>query len=120
LKKKLNMDFKRYKILGAFNPVFAYEAFKLLDQVSVNPLSLKNFTDCFLNSWLYFVRDNCFISIYCPAFHALFYEAMDSMKISIPHGREYGDCGYQRATPETEEMIGLIDKGEPDMPVNDQ
>ena len=33
LKKKLNVDFKRYKILGACNPPFAYEALKLEDKI---------------------------------------------------------------------------------------
>ena len=33
LKKKLNVDFKRYKILGACNPAFAYEALKLEDKI---------------------------------------------------------------------------------------
>jgi uncharacterized protein (DUF302 family) len=29
LKKKINVDFKKYKILGACNPPFAYEALKV-------------------------------------------------------------------------------------------
>lgn len=33
LKKKLNVDFKGYKILGACNPHFAYEALKLEDKI---------------------------------------------------------------------------------------
>lgn len=33
LKKKLNVDFKRYKILGACNPPFAYKALKLEDKI---------------------------------------------------------------------------------------
>jgi uncharacterized protein (DUF302 family) len=33
LKKKLNVDFKRYKIFGACNPPFAYEALKLEDKI---------------------------------------------------------------------------------------
>lgn len=33
LKKKLNIDFKRYKILGACNPALAYEALKLEDKI---------------------------------------------------------------------------------------
>ncbi len=33
LKKKLNVDFKRYKILGACNPPFAYKALQTEDQV---------------------------------------------------------------------------------------
>lgn len=32
-KKKLNVDFKKYKILGACNPKFAYEALKAEDKV---------------------------------------------------------------------------------------
>lgn len=33
LKKKLNVDFKQYKILGACNPPFAYEALKLENKI---------------------------------------------------------------------------------------
>ncbi len=33
LKKKLNVDFKKYKILGACNPPFAYEALKSEDKI---------------------------------------------------------------------------------------
>lgn len=33
LKKKLDVDFKRYKILGACNPPFAYEALKTEDKI---------------------------------------------------------------------------------------
>lgn len=35
LKKKIDVDFRRYKILGACNPHFAYEAFKLEDKIGV-------------------------------------------------------------------------------------
>lgn len=35
LKKKLNVDFKKYKILGACNPHFAYKALKLEDKIGV-------------------------------------------------------------------------------------
>jgi uncharacterized protein (DUF302 family) len=33
LKKKLDVDFKKYKILGACNPPFAYQALQLEDKV---------------------------------------------------------------------------------------
>lgn len=33
LKKKLDVDFKQYKILGACNPPFAYEALKLENKI---------------------------------------------------------------------------------------
>jgi uncharacterized protein (DUF302 family) len=33
LKKKLNVDFKKYKILGACNPQFAYEALKAENKI---------------------------------------------------------------------------------------
>jgi uncharacterized protein (DUF302 family) len=33
LKKKLNADFRRYKILGACNPAFAYEALQAEDKI---------------------------------------------------------------------------------------
>ena len=33
LKQKLNVDFRRYKILGACNPHFAYEALKAEDNI---------------------------------------------------------------------------------------
>lgn len=33
LKQKLDVDFKKYKILGACNPLFAYEAFKAEDKI---------------------------------------------------------------------------------------
>jgi len=33
LKEKLNVDFKKYKILGACNPPFAYEALKSEDKI---------------------------------------------------------------------------------------
>lgn len=35
LKKKINVEFKGYKILGACNPTFAYEALKLEDKIGV-------------------------------------------------------------------------------------
>ena len=35
LKKKIDVDFKKYKILGACNPHFAYKALKSEDKVSV-------------------------------------------------------------------------------------
>lgn len=34
-KKKLNVDFKKYKILGACNPQFAYKAIKAEDKIGV-------------------------------------------------------------------------------------
>jgi len=33
LKKKIDVDFKKYKILGACNPPFAYEALKAEDKI---------------------------------------------------------------------------------------
>ena len=33
LKKKLNVDFRRYRILGACNPRFAYEALQAEDEI---------------------------------------------------------------------------------------
>lgn len=33
LKKKLNVDFKKYKILGACNPPFAYQALQMEDKI---------------------------------------------------------------------------------------
>jgi uncharacterized protein (DUF302 family) len=35
LKKKIDVDFKRYKILGACNPSFAYEALQAEDKIGV-------------------------------------------------------------------------------------
>lgn len=35
LKKKLNVDFRRYKILGACNPPFAYQALQAEDKIGV-------------------------------------------------------------------------------------
>ena len=35
LKKKLGVDFKNYKILGACNPVFAYEALQIEDKIGL-------------------------------------------------------------------------------------
>lgn len=35
LKKKLNVDFKKYKILGACNPSFAYQALQTEDKIGM-------------------------------------------------------------------------------------
>ncbi|MDZ4383242.1 MAG: DUF302 domain-containing protein, partial [Thermodesulfovibrionia bacterium] len=35
LKKKLNVDFRKYKILGACNPPFAYQALQSEDKVGL-------------------------------------------------------------------------------------
>lgn len=35
LKKKLNVDFRRYTILGACSPTFAYEALQVEDKIGV-------------------------------------------------------------------------------------
>jgi uncharacterized protein (DUF302 family) len=35
LKKKLNVDFKKYKILGACNPPFAYKALQSEDKIGI-------------------------------------------------------------------------------------
>jgi uncharacterized protein (DUF302 family) len=35
LKKKIDVDFKKYKILGACNPPFAYEALRAEDKIGV-------------------------------------------------------------------------------------
>ena len=35
LKKKLNVDFRKYKILGACNPPFAYKALQLEDKIGL-------------------------------------------------------------------------------------
>ena len=35
LKKKLDVDFKNYKILGACNPPFAYQALQLEDKIGI-------------------------------------------------------------------------------------
>lgn len=35
LKKKLNVDFKRYKILGACNPAFSYQALQIEDKIGL-------------------------------------------------------------------------------------
>ncbi len=35
LKKKLNIDFKKYKILGACNPKFAHQALKAEDKIGL-------------------------------------------------------------------------------------
>ena len=35
LKKKLNIDFRRYRILGACNPPFAYQALQAEDKIGV-------------------------------------------------------------------------------------
>ena len=35
LKEKLNVDFRKYKILGACNPPFAYKALQLEDKIGI-------------------------------------------------------------------------------------
>src|SRR5659263_77901 len=35
LKEKLGVDFRKYKILGACNPAYAYKAFQLEDKIGV-------------------------------------------------------------------------------------
>ncbi|MGK0291612.1 MAG: hypothetical protein ACI86H_003081 [bacterium] len=35
LKEKLDVDFKKYRILGACNPSFAYKAFQVEDQIGI-------------------------------------------------------------------------------------
>jgi uncharacterized protein (DUF302 family) len=35
LKEKINVDFKKYRILGACNPSFAYKAFQVEDQIGI-------------------------------------------------------------------------------------
>jgi uncharacterized protein (DUF302 family) len=35
LKKKLNVDFRRYKILGTCNPTFAYQALQAEDKIGI-------------------------------------------------------------------------------------
>lgn len=35
LKEKINVDFKKYRILGACNPTFAYEALQVEDQIGI-------------------------------------------------------------------------------------
>ncbi|MCT4602100.1 MAG: DUF302 domain-containing protein [Marinifilum sp.] len=35
LKEKINVDFKKYRILGACNPSFAYEALQVEDQIGI-------------------------------------------------------------------------------------
>lgn len=35
LKEKLNVDFKKYKILGACNPSFAYKALQVEDKIGI-------------------------------------------------------------------------------------
>lgn len=35
LKQKINVDFKKYRILGACNPTFAYKAFQVEDQIGI-------------------------------------------------------------------------------------
>jgi uncharacterized protein (DUF302 family) len=35
LKKKLNVDFKKYKILGACNPAFSYKALQIADKIGL-------------------------------------------------------------------------------------